>query len=110
MNDYYDVGIQDDKFPLISLLNKKCNVRVKTPVGDTEIFELKDIEMQGTVTAPLKCSVTVDSIGRYCYTYSTGLYLYRNACAIPPLGMIDDVAGIAKCNDDSVVCRSVTSG
>ena len=61
MNDYYDVGIQDDKFPLISLLNKKCNVRVKTPVGDTEIFELKDIEMQGTVTANCPSQVFRDS-------------------------------------------------
>ena len=109
MNDYYDVGVKDDKFALISLLNKKCNVKVKTPVGDTENFEVQDIEMQGTVTAPLKCSVLVDTIGRYCYTYSTGLYFYRNASAIPPLGMIDDVAGIANCNDDSIVLNTIVN-
>ena len=105
MNDYYDVGVTDDKFALISLMNKKCNVKVKTPVGDTERFVLKQIEMQGTVTAPIKCAIQLDTLGRYCYTYSTGLYFYRNACAIPPLGMIDDIAGIANCNSESVILR-----
>ena len=77
MNDYYDVGVTNDKFALISLLNDKCKVKIKTPVGDTDIFELEQIEMQGTVTAPLKCSVQMDTLGRYCYKYSTGLYLYK---------------------------------
>ena len=103
------MGITNDKFALISLLNKKCNVKVKTPVGDTNRFELKQIEMQGTVNAPLKCAVQIDTLGRYCYTYSTGLYFYKNACAIPPLGMIDDIAGIARCNGDSVVLNSIVN-
>ena len=51
----------------------------------------------------------VDTIGRYCYTYSTGLYFYRNASAIPPLGMIDDVAGIANCSDDSIVLNTIVN-
>ena len=55
--DYYDVGVTNEKFALISLLNDKCKVKIKTPVGDTDIFELEQIEMQGMVTAPLKCSV-----------------------------------------------------
>ena len=40
MNDLYDAGVQDDKFALTSLMNEKCQVKVKTPVGDTDIFEL----------------------------------------------------------------------
>ena len=46
MNDLYDVGVNDDRFALISMMNKTCQVKVKTPVGDTERFELNQIEMQ----------------------------------------------------------------
>ena len=74
MNDFYDAGLRDDKFSLVSLMNEKCKVKVKTPVGDTDIFELNRIEMQGTVPAPLKCAVQMYTLGRYCYTNSTGLY------------------------------------
>ena len=75
MNDIYDAGIRDDKFTIIiSLLNQKCKVKVKTPVGDTDEFELENIEMQGTVTAPLKCTVQVETLGRDCYKTRTGLY------------------------------------
>ena len=63
MNDLYDAGVQDDKFALTSLMNEKCQVKVKTPVGDTDRFELKRIEMQGTVPAPLKCAVQIDNTG-----------------------------------------------
>ena len=62
MNDLYDVGVKDDRFALISKMNEKCQVKVKTPVGDTERFELNQIEMQGTVPAPLKCVVQMDTL------------------------------------------------
>ena len=106
-NDFYDLGVKDEKFALISLMNEKCNVKVKTPVGETEIFQLSRIEMQGTVPAPLKCAAQIDTLGRYCYTYNTGCYLYRKACNVPPLGMIDDVAAISQCNSNSIVLNSV---
>ena len=77
MNDLWDAKVQDDKFALISKMNEECNVKVKTPIGDTELFKLKEIEMQGTVIAPIKCSVTTDSIGRYCYTQKKGIFIYK---------------------------------
>ena len=96
-------------FNLISLMNNECRVKVKTPVGDTDHFDVNQIEMQGTVTAPLKCAVQIDTLGRYCYKYGTGLYFYKNACAIPPLGMIDDIAGVAKCGDDSIILNAIVN-
>ena len=105
MNDFYDAGVQDDRFTLISLLNEKCNVKVETPVGDTDRFTLNRIEMQGTVPAPLKCAVQIDTLGRDCYMYSTGLYQYKDACSVPALGMIDDIAGVSECNANSVVSK-----
>ena len=107
MNDLYDAGVKDQNFSLISLMNDKCQVKVKTPVGDTKRFELNRIEMQGTVPAPLKCAVQMDTLGKYCYTYNTGLYVYRDACYVPPLGMIDDVAGIAHCKTNSIILNAI---
>ena len=107
MNDFYDAGVTDDNFSLISLLNDKCKVKVKTPVGDTERFELNQIEMQGTVLAPLKCSVQMDTLGKYCYELNTGLYKYKGSCNVPPLGMIDDIAGVSDCNEKSVILNAI---
>ena len=107
MNDFYDAGVKDDKFALISLLNEKCNVKVKTPVGNTEAFQLNRIEMQGTVTAPIKCAVQIDTLGKNSYTYGTGLYKYRDSCSVPALGMIDDIAGVSECNANSIILNSM---
>ena len=57
--------------------------------------------------APLKCSIQIDSIGKYCYIYKTGLYQYKDACFVPPLSMIDDIAGITSCDSDSVVLNGI---
>ena len=65
--------------------------------------------MQGTVPAPLKCAVQMDTLGRDCYKCNTGLYWYRDSCAVPPLGMIDDIAGIAECKDDSIVLNAIVN-
>ena len=65
MNDMWDsLTIRDDKFALISEMNREVDLFVKTPVGDTEIFTVDKIEQQGTVLAPLKCSNQMDSIPR----------------------------------------------
>jgi hypothetical protein len=44
MNDMYELGVQDDKFTLMSKLNEECRVRVKTPVGITDEFVLRCTE------------------------------------------------------------------
>ena len=75
MNDIYDVGVRDEKFALISLINDKCKVKVKTPVGDTSRFELNRIEMQGTVPAPLKYAVQ-----RLLHFQHWNLYIQRCMC------------------------------
>ena len=67
----------DNKFALISMLNEKCKVSVKTPIGETDSFLLGSIEMQGTVTAPLKCSVQIDTLGRDSLSDSDGSCLFK---------------------------------
>ena len=44
MNDIYDTGVKDDRFALMCLMNEKCQVKVKTPVGDTDRFEMNRID------------------------------------------------------------------
>merc|ERR1712240_769704 len=91
MNDLWDAGVQNDKFAVIAKLNEKCNIAVKTPVGITERFEVEKIEMQGTKFSNIKCSIQMDTLGKECYSSGEGLFLYKNAINVLPLGMIDDI-------------------
>ena len=38
LQDVEVVGVTDDRFALISEMNEKCNIAVKTPVGMTDRF------------------------------------------------------------------------
>ena len=108
MNDLWEsMDVRDDKFALISEMNKEVDLFVKTPVGESEVFTLKKIEQQGTVLGPIKCSNQMDSIPRECLRDNVEMFRYRNAVSIPPLGMIDDLAAIAKCGPESVILNSV---
>ena len=47
------------------------------------------------------CAVQNDTLGRDMNMYSTGLYQYRDACSVPALGMIDDIAAVSNCSGNS---------
>ena len=111
MNDLWEtMEKRNDQFALIAELNKECDIFIKTPVGDTRTFTLEDTEQQGTVLAPLKCANQMDSISRECITEDIGLYRYRGAIRLSPLGMIDDLACVALCGFDSVKMNAVING
>ena len=103
----WEANIQDDKFALIYEMNKNCKVTVKTPVGETSEIELNEIEMQGTVLAPLKCSIQTDSIAKHCYLYQKGIYIYKNSVHIPPLWMIDDCITFSLCGTQSIILNQI---
>ena len=109
MNDLWEsMEVKDDKFSLISEMNREVDLFVKTPVGDSEIFTVERIEQQGTVLAPLKCSNQMDSIARECLADTNmEMFKYRGAVSIPPLGMIDDLASVSYCGPDSVIMNAV---
>ena len=108
MNDMWEsLEVKDDKFSLISEMNREVDLFIKTPVGDSEQFTVNRIEQQGTVLAPLKCSNQMDSIPRECLRDNLDMFKYRNAVTIPPLGMIDDLAAVAKCGPQSVILNAV---
>ena len=58
--------------------------------------------MQGTVTAPLKCTGEMDSLRRTGYACQIALYKYNQTCYVSVLGMIDDALAISNCGEDIV--------
>ena len=52
----------------------------------------------------------MDSISRECLRDDIGLYKYRGAIRFSPLGMIDDLACVAKCGFDSVELNAIVNG
>ena len=107
MNDMWSVGVNDDKFALMARMNKKVNITIKTAVGDTEQFMLKEIEQQGTCNGPIKCSVQIDSIGRDSYRDNNYLFPYKNAVLLPPLAMIDNIISFAVYGPKSITVNSM---
>ena len=83
-------------------MNESYRVTVKTPVGVTDEFVLENIEMQGTVPAPLKCAAQMDGLGKKFYTSKKYLYQYNDSCYVPCLGMIDDTFIASRCGLQSV--------
>ena len=106
-NDLWDVGVKNDKFALIAKLDEKAKVVVKTPCGTTDQFNLKQSVMQGTVFAPIKCSVQIDTLGKDCFANGDGLYEYKNIVDIPTLSMIDDLIGVTSCSDEAIKLNSI---
>ena len=59
--------------------------------------------MQGTVLAGLKCSVSIDTIGKEALDNTHNiLYKYKNCTSIPPLSLVDDILAVSVCSTESV--------
>ena len=101
-NDLFNAGVNNDKFVTIANSNMKCDVAIKTPWGVTERTSFEKIEMQGTVLAGLKCSISIDTLGKeYLQNAHGPNYLYKNCVPVPPLSFVDDIVGVSLCDDSS---------
>ena len=111
-NDLFNSGVQDDKFVVIAKSNQQCDVSVKTPWGsNTKRAILNNLEMQGTVLAGLKCSVSIDSIGKESLENTHDiLYKYKDCTSIPPLSLIDDIIAVGNCSSNSVKVNATIQG
>ena len=109
-NNIYEAGLVNDQFVLMSRSIEKCEVYVKTQWGSLcEKFDVENVEMQGGVLAPLRCSVQIDSLGQDIMsdlTRNRELYRYMNCVPIPPMAMIDDVITITECGPSSIVLKA----
>ena len=100
--------VNDDHFVLMANSNKKCQVAVRTPWGSlTSRVELQEIEMQGTVPAPLKCSIQMDTLGKECIEHGECLFKYKECVDIPPLAMIDDILAVSECSVETVKMNAI---
>ena len=53
INCLWRCGVKDDILYLVFQLNKKGMITVRTPVGNTEPFQINNIVKQGTVLGPV---------------------------------------------------------
>ena len=106
-NDAFDNGLTNDHFVLSSKSNNKCNVSIKLPWGKvTKPVQFENIEMQGSVNSPLRCSMTTDTLGKDILSNkakANTLYRYKGFLPIPPLALVDDLFVITKCGVESLV-------
>ena len=110
-NDLFNAGVNNDKFVTIANSNMKCDVAIKTPWGVTERTSFEKIEMQGTVLAGLKCSISIDTLGKeYLQNAHGPNYLYKNCVPVPPLSFVDDIVGVSLCDDSSVKMNGIIQG
>ena len=104
-NDMFKAGIDDDKFVLVANSNETCQVAVKTPWGSlTERKTLHNIEMQGGVLTPLKCS-EIDTLGKEMMEdteMASTMLKYKDCVSIPVLTFIDNALSITECGPSSV--------
>ena len=87
--ELYKSGVAPQDIYMLYMLNKGANIKIRTPVGETDTFECEEIVKQGTIWGPEMCCVTTDSINRIgedC-TSAIGNVLYGI------LGYVDDVLG-----------------
>ena len=86
----WKLGVRDDMLKLISILNEKSEVVVKTSVGETESFELGPNAKQGTVLGPILSSA---SIAECCKEQKKGGATIGSA-VVRSLAFVDDLAGV----------------
>jgi hypothetical protein len=76
---------------MIKKLNEKVRVVVKTPVGDTEPFELNNIVKQGSVYGPQICNASTDKVNLLGKDITTQ---YGPELPIKAMIFVDDINGI----------------
>ena len=107
LNDFWEAGVQDDKFALLYELNKKLDILVKTTSFETKRESVEEVVAQGGVFGRLKCSNVIDTIGKDCMETGENIYVYKNCVNIPPLSFVDDLFAISECGSQSVVTNAV---
>ena len=75
---------------MIKKLNEKANIIVRTPVGNTEPFQLEDIVRQGSVYGPPICTSSMDKVNKMGKNIETP---YGPNLSIRAVAFVDDVNG-----------------
>ena len=73
----------------------------------------ESIEQQGSVSSPLRCSITTDSLGKDIlsnFQLSQALYKFKGFLPIHPLIMIDNILTVSRGGFDSLLFFSYILG
>ena len=65
----WKLGLETDMLPLIYKMNETSKITVKTPVGNTDSFDIPLVCKQGTVLTPPLCSA---SVAESCSEHTSG--------------------------------------
>ena len=108
-NDLWDVHVRGDKFALIANLDSNCQAIIKTPVGRSNTLTLTNLIMQGSVFAGIKCSISMDTLGRDMLSSedALGVYRYKGIIEVPCLSYIEDALGVSREGVESVELNAV---
>ena len=86
INSLWRCGVNDDILYLIYLLNRKANIIVRTPYGNTQSFEICNLVKQGTVLGPILNNCSLDDICSEGHGHNMG------TVEIKTLEFVDDIA------------------
>ena len=84
----HKLGIQTELLNVIKNLNETSNIKVKTPVGLTEEFQVKSIVQQGSVLGGTLCTASTAEIADE--SFEGGCQI--GTCSIRSLIYVDDIA------------------
>ena len=90
--EMYNLGYDPNTLKILYEMNKETDIIIRTPVGDTDNIQVKEVVKQGTKFGPIMCCVetsTVNSIGEEV-KYSYG----KTNIGMPVF--IDDIATAGK--------------
>ena len=80
-------------------------IAIKVSKGITDRVSIKNIIMQGTVSAGIKFTTSIDKLSKIAYENKPLLYIYKGV-DVPPLGMVDDTLSISKCSAQSTAINA----
>ena len=104
INSLYEAGVTNDKLNLLYIENKNAKIAVKVNNQLTMRLSVKDVVMQGSVWASLKCTTNMDKLNKITSSDSQLQYKYKGDSSIPigVLGFVDDTLGVSECGKESI--------
>ena len=85
-------------------------MKIKTPFGYTDEFQVDMVLKQGTVNGPIRCCCSVGKFSDHCA--NNNIIVSKNEIEVPPIAFVDDINGLADNTSKIVVlnapCRSLS--
>ena len=85
-------------------LNKTAIMKIKTPFGYTDEFQVDMILKQGTVNGPILCCCSVGKFSDHCA--DNNIIVSKNEIEVPPIAFVDDIKGLADNTSKIVVLNA----